>query len=75
MQPWELIEHRLKEIEDRIEQIRDDIKSWKPKTWESYYESGVGSDKDKNRLYNLREQRYYDMRAQLDADHRRMTDK
>lgn len=71
MQPWELIEHRLKEIEDRIEQIRDDINSWKPKTWESHDEM---SDKDKERLYNLKEQRYYDMRAQLDADHRRMTE-
>lgn len=71
MQPWELIEHRLKEIEDRIEQIRDDINSWKPKTWESYDEM---SDKDKERLYNLKEQRYYDMRAKLDADHRRMTE-
>jgi len=71
MQPWELIEHRLKEIEDRIEQIRDDINSWKPKTWESY--DGM-SDKDKERLYNLKEQRYYDMRAKLDADHRRMTE-
>ena len=71
MQPWELIEHRLKEIEDRIEQIRDDINSWKPKTWELY--DGM-SDKDKERLYNLKEQRYYDMRAKLDADHRRMTE-
>lgn len=75
MQPWELIEHRLKEIEERIEQIRDDINSWKPRNWESYYESGVGSDKDAQRLYNLKEQRYYDMRAQLDADYQRMTDK
>jgi tagatose-1,6-bisphosphate aldolase non-catalytic subunit AgaZ/GatZ len=75
MQPWELIEERLNQIQKQIEAIREDVNSWKPKQWESYYESGAGSDKEKQRLYNLREQRYYDMRAQLDADYNRMTDK
>jgi len=75
MQPWELIEERLNQIQKQIEAIRADVNSWKPKQWESYYENGVGSDKEKEKLYNLREQRYYDMRAQLDADYNRMTGK
>ena len=39
MQPWERIEQKLKEIEGRIEDIRQDINSWKPAEWESYYEN------------------------------------
>ena len=31
------------------------------------------SEKEKARIYNLREQRYYDLRAQLDADYKNMT--
>lgn len=67
MQPWEKIEYRLKEIESKINQIRNDLKEIKPKIWES------GEDKFDERIYNLREQRYYDLRAQLDADYKNMT--
>lgn len=67
MQPWEKIEYRLKEIESKINQIRNDLQEIKPKIWES------GEDKFDERIYNLREQRYYDLRAQLDADYKNMT--
>ncbi len=39
MQPWERIEIKLKEIEEKIESIRQDVNAWKPHEWESYYEN------------------------------------
>ena len=39
MQPWERIEQKLKDIENKIEDIRKDVNSWKPAEWESYYEN------------------------------------
>ena len=39
MQPWERIEIKLKEIEEKIESIRQDVNTWKPTEWESYYEN------------------------------------
>ena len=39
MQPWERIELKLKEIEKKIDEIREDVNSWKPAEWESYYEN------------------------------------
>jgi len=39
MQPWDRIEKKLKDIEDKIEDIRKDVNSWKPAEWESYYEN------------------------------------
>ena len=68
MQPWERIELRLKEIEKKIEDIRDDVNAWRPAEWESYYENDPfnKTDKEKEREYNLAEHRYEGMRAQLD---------
>ena len=39
MQPWDRIEHKLKDIEMKIEEIRQDVNSWRPQEWESYYEN------------------------------------
>jgi len=39
MQAWERIEYKLKEIEEKIEEIRKDVNSWRPQEWESYYEN------------------------------------
>ena len=39
MQPWERIELKLKEIEKKIDEIREDVNSWRPHEWESYYEN------------------------------------
>lgn len=39
MQVWERIEYKLKEIEEKIEEIRKDVNSWRPQEWESYYEN------------------------------------
>jgi len=68
MQPWERIELRLKEIEKKIEDIREDVNSWKPAEWESYYEHDpfAKANLQKEREYNIAERRYADMRAQLD---------
>lgn len=53
MQPWELIEQRLKMIEKQIEAIRGDINlHLKPAD---------------QRTFNLREANYYRQRAELDA--------
>jgi hypothetical protein len=69
MQPWERIEHKLKEIEKKIEEIREDVNSWRPAEWESYYQNDPftkKTDLQKEREYNMAERRYMDMRAQLD---------
>tara|TARA_B100000676_G_C17852315_1_gene718799 strand:+ start:192 stop:443 length:252 start_codon:yes stop_codon:yes gene_type:complete len=70
MQPWERIERKLNEIEEKIEDIRKDVNSWRPAEWESYYENDpfakTKTDKEKEREYNLAEHRYEAMRAQLD---------
>lgn len=39
MQPWERIEYKLKNIEESIDGIRQDINSWRPVEWESYYQN------------------------------------
>lgn len=53
MQPWELIEQRLKMIENQIAAIREDINlHLKPAD---------------QRTFNLREANYYRQRAELDA--------
>jgi hypothetical protein len=53
MQPWELIEHRLRLIEEQIAAIREDMNlQLKPAD---------------QRLFNLREAEYYRKRAELDA--------
>lgn len=64
MQPWDKIEYRLKEIEAKINEIRNDLEELKPKVWDS--------QEDAQRMYNIKEQRYYDMRARLDADYANM---
>lgn len=64
MQPWDKIEYRLKEIEAKINEIRNDLEELKPKVWDS--------EEDAQRMYNIKEQRYYDMRARLDADYANM---
>ena len=53
MQPWELIEQRLRLIEEQIAAIREDMNlQLKPAD---------------QRLFNLREAEYYRKRAELDA--------
>ena len=64
MQPWDKIEYILKEIEAKINEIRNDLEELKPKVWDS--------EEDAQRMYNIKEQRYYDMRARLDADYANM---
>ena len=52
MQPWDRIEHNLKEIEKKIDQIRQDVNSWKPQEWESYYENDPFAGNKTKKLNN-----------------------